>query len=105
MAEIMARRFTADGKEILIWTDGDLTNGTRAIGRLVTPGYINVQVARLMMDDICLYDHSELVTLRACARKAIAEETDPTMRLIRMRGLMSRKHNPKRKFHNGIAAC
>lgn len=102
MAEIMARRFTADNKEIIVWTDGDLTNGTRAIGRLVTPGYINVQVARLMLDDICLYDYSEMVALRACARQAIAEETDPAMRLIRMRGLMSRK--TKRKSRTGIAA-
>lgn len=76
-AHILARRTTADGCAVLLWSDGDLTTGGLA---LIARG-LPLDTAWLLMGDVCLYALDEVRTLARAARKAARKHTD-SQRLV-----------------------
>lgn len=81
---IVARRTTADGAEIVLWSDGDLTRplgfAIPGVGRL-SDRALALRSGRLVLEDLCLYQLSEVSTLVKAARWAARRDSLPgTMR-------------------------
>ncbi len=96
MATVTFTCVTKDGYEIQIWSDGDLTHDGKAIGKLISPLFLNLRVARLMKEDIPQTLLQDLRKLRQCALRTTSENKrhDDAWALLRMRGLMSRAKKP-----------
>lgn len=81
--EIIARRQTADGKEVALWSDGSLTwgrwNVIKGSPQARTPAQIEqaLQAGWLVIGEIELYDSNEVPRLIEVARKIARRGGDP----------------------------
>lgn len=82
---VIAERQTFDGVRVCIWSNGDLTGALgiypRDIGK--THGASQIRVARLIQDEISMYDWAELADLIKMARKAIVQPLVPAITYVR----------------------
>jgi hypothetical protein len=84
-AEVMARRRTADGMIVELWSDSSVTTG--AFGTIVVGATaaasdetvrLNVLAGWLAINDACLYDAAEIRALVLAARKGVRQASvDP----------------------------
>jgi hypothetical protein len=94
---IIARRMTADGKSVLLWSDGSLTwalgHAIRGSAHPRTTEQRNaaLRAGRLVLGDVCLYDASEVSALVSAARWAAARDGLPGT----MRSRLSAMSRPK----------
>lgn len=79
-ASVVARRRTADNKSILLWSDGDITFGH--VGSLVSRA-VPLTAAFLALDEVCLYDATEVKALVRTARRAIKQKTQSPLGYLR----------------------
>ena len=70
--EVMARRRTADGQLVQVWSDGAITVGHETSNR-----YAGKKIPRSLLwviaDDVSLYDAREVTALVKAARKALSQ--------------------------------
>ena len=78
--EQMARRTTADGKSVILWSDGTLTSGmgwhikgSSHTARSAYERKKNIEAGWLLMGDVELYDYAEVPKLVNAARKAVRQ--------------------------------
>jgi len=93
-AHVMARRLTADGIMVQVWSDGAVTCG---LGTYIIRGVRSgrnafalgaaVEAAWLVAGEVSLYDHAELRGLCVAARQAVGQ---PSLRPLEyLRAVMS----------------
>jgi hypothetical protein len=82
--EVLARRKTADAKDVVLWSDGSLTWGRmgtviKGSAHARTPAQIRDALAAgwLALGDVELYDAAEVPKLMAAARKVAARGGTP----------------------------
>ena len=89
---VIARRVTADGKHVLAWDDGTLTwalgYAIRGSAHPRTPEARERarQAARLVLEDVCLFDADEVPALIKAARWAAEKGTGRAGMLERLQG-------------------
>lgn len=72
---VIVERRTADGVRVLLWSDGDVTGWA---GHRLGPRVRDLDVARVMMDEVCLEHRSAVGDLvRAAARVARSKVREP----------------------------
>jgi hypothetical protein len=84
----MSQRRTADGKTVILWSDGLLTFGMGfgipGVGRARSAYARNrdTTIGWIVMDDVALYDAADVAALVAAARRAHAKpgSTEDTIR-------------------------
>lgn len=74
----VARRLTADGKTVVLWSDGQVTgafNAIRGIGRARTrtARRLNLRAGWLVFADVELYDFDEVPGLVRAARQGVRQ--------------------------------
>lgn len=80
--QIAARRRTYDNQLIVLWADGDITRGIT--GTLISRR-VPMAAAWLVMDELCLYDYSEVKGLIKTARRAIKQKRLAPLEYLRQR--------------------
>lgn len=92
MAEVeqMSRRVTADGKSVVLWSDGTITSGMgwhiRGSSRAARSAYErkkNIEAGWLLMGDVDLYDYAEVPKLFDAAKKAVRQHHHPPLEFMR----------------------
>lgn len=70
---VIARRTTFDGREVCLWSDGDLTQllGIRIPGLGMPRSENSRRANRAVIDDVCLYNLSEIPTKVKQLRKSL----------------------------------
>lgn len=88
---VIARRATADGKHVCLWSDGGLTwaLGMAIRGAWLRPGAKNrdraLRAGWLVLGEVCLYDQGEVSALAAAARWAADRDGLPGTMRARLR--------------------
>ena len=94
-AHVIARRVTADGARLEVWSDGTITQRgiwIRGLGETRSAWALSTRVraARLMMDDFGIYDLSEIADLVKIAAKTFAHQySSETDRRLHVRALFA----------------
>jgi hypothetical protein len=84
----IARRQTADGHDVLLYSDGSIY-GTMGIGRSGAaprdPRKLGAYLAAawLLADEVCMYDEAEIRTLVVTARRAVQQTAMPALAYLR----------------------
>jgi hypothetical protein len=94
-ANVIARRRTYDNKLILLWSDGDITNGH--VGALLSRR-VPADAAWLVMGEVCLYDLKEVKAMIQIARKAINQRRVTPLEHLRNRMAGRKLQNVDRKW-------
>ena len=93
--EVIARRRTYDDKLILLWSDGDITQGY--VGALVSRR-VPMDAAWLVMGEICLYDLAEAKRLVQVARQAVKQRQVRALTCLRRKMAGLRRQNVSRDW-------
>jgi len=94
-AKVIAKRRTADNKPILLWSDGDITNGR--VGQLIS-AKVPMPAAWLALDEVCLYDLSEAKALVRTARNAVKQKRSAPLVYLRNKMAGRSLKNTSRKW-------
>lgn len=83
---VIAERRTLDGVLVCAWSNGDVTGvlgmWPRGIGR-TKMNATQKRAAQLLLDEVCLYDWSELGDLIKTARRAVVQASVPPLTYLR----------------------
>lgn len=85
----VARRTTADGKLVVLWSDGLVTGflgfRVRGVGasRSTYEAGKDMEAGWLMLDEVCLYDFAEVGALVHAARRSVRQRLLPAAEFMR----------------------